>query len=367
MSIERFFSCFDYLEDPRTGNRKCHPLDNILFITLSGILCGCTSFVQIEEFGKARIEFFKKYLDMTPGVPSHDTFGDVFGMLDPNQFAVCFESWTNTIREKVDGDIIAFDGKTVRSSFNKSKGQLPLHLMNVWCCTNKICLAQSRCDVKGNEVQALEYFLDKLDLDKCTVTADAMHCHKKTTELITNAGADYVLGLKGNEKKLHEYCVKQFAAYDGQCESYGFDEKVHGRFDSRIVDFIQIDDKSDRALNGWFNLNSFLRVKSSRTVHGVIKEEVRYYITSLSDNKRTYEASRCHWQIENNCHWVLDNTFDEDRCTVREKNAGENFAYMRKIALNIIGSDKDKRTSYWKIMFRALMNDEALVSLLKKF
>lgn len=367
MSLERYFGCFDSIEDPRTGNNKYHPLDNIIFITLSGILCGCNTFVHIEEFGKARIEFFKKYLDMTHGVPSHDTFGDVFAILDPKQFAECFESWTDTIRDRVDGDIVAFDGKTVKASFNKSKGQSALHLMNVWSCKNKICLAQNRCDIKSNEVQALEYFLEKLDLDNCTVTADAMHCHKKTTKLITDAGADYVLGLKGNEKKLHEYCKNQFAAYDSECESYGFDENKHGRLDSRTVDFIQIDDKSNKALNGWINLNSFLRITSLRTTHGLTKEEVRYYITSLTDNKHAYEASRYHWQIENNCHWVLDNTFDEDRCTVREKNTGENFAYMRKFALNIIGRVKNQTTSYWKIKFRALMNDEVLVSLLQEF
>jgi predicted transposase YbfD/YdcC len=358
--------CFDSLEDPRTGNRTVHSLDNIIFITLSGILCGMTSFAHIAEFGESKIEFFRKHLDIPYGIPSHDTFGDVFKILDPKQFAECFENWTDSIRKKVDGDIVAFDGKTVRASFNRSKGQLPLHLMNVWSCKNKICLAQTRCDVKSNEIQALEYFLEKLDLDKCTVTADAMHCHKKTTKLITDAGADYVLGLKGNEKKLYEYCGEQFSAYESRCESYGFVEKKHGRFDSRTVDFIQIAEKNNKALNGWFNLNSFLRIKSSRTIHGVTKEEVRYYITSLSDNKRAYEASRYHWQIENNCHWVLDNIFKEDRCTVREQNGGENFAHIRKFALNLIGRIKTQKTPYWKIMFRALMYDEVLISLLQE-
>lgn len=366
MCLERFIGCFDSLEDPRTGNRKVHSLDSIIFITLSGILCGCTSFVNIAEFGAYKEEFFRKYLDLPYGTPSHDTLGNVFGLLDPKQFAECFEIWTDSIREKVDGDVIAFDGKTVRSSLNKHKGQLPLHLMNVWSCKNKICLAQTRCDVKSNEVQALEELLGKLVLDKCTITADAMHCHKKTTKLITDAGADYVLGLKGNEKKLYQYCEAQFSANDGNCKRFEVNEKKHGRLDTRIVDFLELDANTDNALSGWLNLNSFLRIKSLRTVNGETRVEVKYYISSLKDNTRAYEASRTHWQIENNCHWVLDNTFCEDRCTVRENNAGENFAYMRKFALNLIGRHKNKKTSYRKIMFKALMKEEALISLLQE-
>lgn len=364
MCIEHFESYFGSIEDKRTGNRKVHPLINILFITLVGVLSGFKTFVEIEDFANERIDYFRKYLELSHGIPSHDTFGNVFAMIDPSQFASCFEEWSQSLRQIISSDIIALDGKSIRSSFDKPKNKLAIHLMNVWSSENSVCLAQMRCDVKSNEVIALEELLQKLDLDQCVVSADAMHCHKDTTSQIAAAGADYVLGLKKNEMRMYNCCVDSFNAACN-IEQITTSEKNHGRVEERIIDFVQVD-ASDNAFNGWINFNGFLRIITSRTEQSKTTTETRYYITSLDGIDKASKAVRYHWQIENNLHWVLDNAFTEDKCRVRVKNAGENLAYIRKIALNLLSKD-EKKISFRRKMLKALINEAYLETILRSF
>lgn len=364
--IAHFESYFGTIEDKRCGNRKVHPLINILFITLVGVTSGFSTFVEIEDFAKARTDYFKKYLDLTYGIPSHDTLGNVFAIIDPAHFAECFENWSSSLRELISSDFIALDGKSIRSSFDKPKNKQPVHLMNVWSSANRVCLAQMRCDVKSNEIIALKELLEKLDLDKCVVSADAMHCHKDTTKQITAAGADYVLGLKKNELKMYTHCVDSFANAGSEIEQIITTEKGHGRIETRIIDFIQVNASENNVFDGWDNVNGFVRITTSRTEVSKTTSEIRYYLASLKDIQNASKAVRYHWQIENNLHWVLDNAFLEDKCRVRDNNAGENFAYIRKIVLNLLTRNKEK-LSFKRMMLKALLDEKYLETLLQSF
>jgi len=265
-------------------------------------------------------------------------FCDIFAIIDSNQFYRCFEEWTSSLREVISDDYIAFDGKSVRSCLEKKKGGIPLHLMNVWSDANSVCLAQMRCDTKSNEVVALESLLGYLSLGACVVSADAMHCHKKTTQIVRKAGADYVLGLKKNEKNLYEHCEKSFADVAAKPIRHQVEEKGHGRKESRVLDLLEIGDPHSAQLRGWQDIKAFARVTSTVERNSREQTEVRYYIASLTDERRVYKAIRHHWGIENKLHWVLDEAFREDRSRVRYKNAGENLATMRKIVLNVLST-----------------------------
>jgi len=326
------------------------------------VICGFKTFVEIEDFANERIDFFRKCLDLRHGIPSHDRLGGVFGIIDSAHFAECFEEWTSSLREAVGSDIVAFDGKSICGSFDVPKNKAPIHLMNVWSSENSICLAQMRCDVKGNEIISLEKLIGRLSLDECVVTADAMHCHKATTRQISEAKANYALGLKKNEIKMYSNCVDSFELKSSEIHTIKTSEKGHGRVEERIIDFLEVDG-SDEKYDGWINFNGFVRITTNRTYRGKSSTETRYYITSLNDIKEASKAVRYHWQIENNLHWVLDNAFSEDKCRLRTKNAGENLAYIRKIALNLFSKD-EKKISIKRKMLKALLNEAYLESIL---
>jgi len=366
MGIEHFEHFFGCIEDKRRGNRKVHPLINILFICVTGVMCGMRGFVEIAEFAQARREHLSKYLDLRHGTPSHDTLGNVLAMIAPEHFGECFERWSDSLRDLVDSDIVAIDGKSIRASFDKPACKLPIHLMSAWSTANSVCLAQCRCDVKGNEIVALEELLTKLVLDKCVVTADAMHCHKRTTKAITDAGADYVLGLKGNEVRMHARCVEAFAG-DAEPVRLTTKDEAHGRYETRIAEFVAVDASAEAAFAGWSNVGGFVRITTSATRNGESRQEVRYYLTSLTDVHQAARAVRYHWQIENNLHWVLDNVFCEDKSRARQGNAGENLAYIRKIVLNVLTKHKQPRRSMRTLMFKALMDPHYLDHLLRSF
>jgi predicted transposase YbfD/YdcC len=366
MGIKGFEHFFGSIEDKRRGNRKVHPLINILFICVVGVMCGMRGFVEIEEFARARKDYLSRYLDLSHGIPSHDTLGNVLSMIDPEHFAECFECWSQSLRDLIDSDIVAIDGKSIRSSLDKAASKLPIHLMSAWSSANSVCLAQARCDTKGNEIEALEELVGKLVLDKCVVTADAMHCHKRTTKAITDAGADYVLGLKGNEVRMHAYCIAAFADVAKPVQLSSKD-KAHGRDETRIAEFVAVDAFPESLFDGWSNVGGFVKITTCATRNGESRQEVRYYLTSLTDAHQAARAVRHHWHIENKLHWVLDNVFSEDKSRVRQDNAGENLAYIRKIVVNVLTKHKLPNKSMRSMMFKALMDPDYLDHLLGSF
>ena len=187
---------FGMLEDPRTGHARRHELLDIIVITLCAVICGADNWVEIEEFGKAKEDWFRRFLRLPNGIPSHDTFGRVFSLLDPDQFATCFMDWVCSVRELAQGEVVAIDGKTLRGCHDRANGRGPLHMVSA--TENRMVLGQTRTSAHSNEVTAIPELLRVLELKGCLVTIDAMGCQRNIAQQVVQGGADYLLAVKGN-------------------------------------------------------------------------------------------------------------------------------------------------------------------------
>ena len=196
-------SHFSIIRDPRRVCGKRHKLEKIFGISVCAIMSGAESWTEVEEFGKAKEEWLSEFLDLENGIPSHDTFGRVFGLIDPEEFQVCFSSWVESLRKHVDKEIVAIDGKTLRRSFDKANEKLPFHIVSAWAHENELSLGQVQVDKKSNEIKAIPKLLKLLALEGCIVTLDAIGCQKEISKQIRAKKADYVLILKSNQKNMY--------------------------------------------------------------------------------------------------------------------------------------------------------------------
>ena len=336
---------FASLKDPRVERTKYHHLLDMLTIAVCAVICGADSWVEIEEFGNAKLTWFRTFLDLPNGVPSHDTFGRVFAALDPEQFQHCFLAWVQAAVAITDDQIVALDGKTLRRSHDRSKGKAAIHMVSAWASANRLVLGQVKVDEKSNEITALPALLQVLALKGCIVTIDAMGCQTDIVKTIVAQEADYVLSLKGNQGTLHREVHELFThaqATQFQDVAHDFHETVnknHGRLEVRrhwmITEAEYLHDVNSK--QRWAGLASIGMVEAERRIGERVSRETRYYIASLGcDAKRFAEAVRGHWGVENSVHWVLDIAFREDESRVRVDNSPQNFAVLRHIALNLL-------------------------------
>jgi predicted transposase YbfD/YdcC len=333
--------------DPRVERTRKHLLTDLLTIAICGFICGVDNWVELEDFGKAKREWFQRFLRLPHGIPSHDTFGRFFAALDPEEFSRCFMRWVKAISEVSEGEVVAIDGKTLRRSFDNASGKAAIHMVSAWASKNSLVLGQVKTEEKSNEITAIPKLLELLYLRGCIVTIDAMGCQREIVERIVEKEADYVISLKGNQGALQQEVELLFT--EARAESFETVphaytetlEKDHGRIERRRywttgkLDSIKEKEK-------WPSLTSVGMVESHRTANEITSTEVRYFISSLpgDDAEKFADAVRSHWSVENNLHWVLDVAFDEDQSRVRKDNAPENMAMLRHVALNLIKADK---------------------------
>lgn len=349
---------FAAMPDPRLDRRKEHELVDILVIAVCTLLCAGESFNDMEDFGNAKYDWFKTFLILRHGIPSHDTFNRVFAALDPKEFLECFLRWTQSLRQAVPQEIVALDGKALRRALNQ--GQDVKYVVSAWAESNGLVLGQLKVADKSNEITAVPELLRVLELGGCIVTLDAMGCQKKIAQEIIEADADYVLALKGNQETVHEE-VKSFldatlaeqhvprpvgaklspaAAGLASLETV---EKDHGRLEiRRYYQSEHLGWFADRAQ--WEGLKSVGMVESIREVGEQKTVERRYYLSSLALHIETFaRAVRSHWGVENKVHWVMDVCFREDQSRARAGYAAENLATLRRLALNMLKRERTKK------------------------
>ena len=346
-------SIFSRLEDPRSGPAKRYGLSEIIVMAICAVLCGADDWVEVADWCEDEGEWLKGFLDLPHGTPSHDTFGDVFRVLDPDVFESCFREWIGGLVGVVK-DIIALDGKTVRGS--KDGSIPPLHLVSAYATSLGLTLGQEGSAGKGNELKAVRALLDTLVLDGCSVTLDALGCQTDIAATIVDKGGDYVLAVKANQKTLSEALAESFETGDtlgwgsADVQHQTTVEKDHGRIETRrAVLVFQIDWLPDAIRKEWPTLGAVGMIETTQEKGTTVSTDRRYFImsrgvTKVGDFSR---AVRAHWGIES-MHWVLDVTFREDACRVRKDQAARNLSLLRKITFAMLRLD----TAYPKSSLR---------------
>jgi predicted transposase YbfD/YdcC len=332
---------FKPLPDPRLRRKRIkHPLLNLVVMALCGTIAGADTWEEIVQFAVDRHDWLSRFLDLSEGVPSHDTFGRVFAALDPVAFQKCLLAWVQRLHEVTQGQIIAIDGKVVREAMARSGKQGPMTLVSAWATANHVCLGQVAGPEGSNELAALPKLLELLDLHGAIVTLDALGCQKEIVAQIVEQGGDYVIAVKGNQEKLeatvHEIMNKALEI-DTQAATIVRTEESHGRHERRLYTAFEVP-HDIAGLADWRGLKSLLMVvRETIDNKGDTHTGIRYYISSLPPQvKQLAAAVRSHWSIENNMHWVLDVAFREDRNRAQAEHSQANLGVLRRTALSML-------------------------------
>lgn len=376
--VARFFRD---LPDPRAPN-VVHRLHDILVVALCAVICGADGWAEVEVFGRSKLPWFKTFLDLPGGIPSHDTFGRVFARLDPDAFERCFVAWTSAVAEASGGGrLIAVDGKGIRRSFEHAWDKSGMaHLVSAFVDANHMVFAQAAVAGKSNELGAIPRVLALLDLDGATVTIDAIGCQRDVARRVVEGGGDYVLAVKGNQPALHagvkalldEAVLGSFRGMShGYCEQT--DGGGHGRVETRrawVTDEVRW--LGEELLAQWPGLSggSVGVVESVRQdlgdLTGRVTTERRYFISSRggTDAAAFADAVRGHWSVENRLHWQLDVSFREDERRIRKGHGAENYSRLCRLALNLLKRDRTVKIGVHGKRLKAGWDEHYLLRLL---
>jgi predicted transposase YbfD/YdcC len=369
-NIEKYFGG---LKDPRVERSKEHKLIDILVIAICAIICGANDWEAVAEYGRDNQTWFKTFLALPSGIPSHDTFWRVFGALDPEQFQNCFVAWIQAVSQVTADEIIAVDGKDVRGSHDKGLGRKAIDMVSAWATSNRLVLGQRKVDDKSNEITAIPGLLRTLMIRGCIVTIDAMGCQSEIAETIVDQGADYILQLKENQGLLYADTHLLFTDLEQSgFTAYAYDtdkttEKDHGRIEIRQAWTISDAELLARLRNAdhFKNLQTVMKVRHERRIDKTVTVEEHYYISSLAMTAtHLLAAKRAHWQIENSLHWVLDIAFREDASRLHKGNGAQNFAILRHIALNALKQETSVKLGLYNKRLKAAWNHNYLLKVL---
>jgi predicted transposase YbfD/YdcC len=343
----RLADVFVTITDPPQAAKVEHDLVELLVVAVNGVLVGADTFVEIELWAKERLDWLRGYLRLENGIPSHDTFGRLFGLIDPDEFEAAFRRWVGEILPALGPDtVVAIDGKTSRRSGKVDA--TPLHLVSAFAAGVGLVLGQRATTEKSNEKTAIPELLATLALEGCIVTIDAMGTQASIAQAIRDRGADYILAVKDNQPTLADSMRDFYVRFKAVPQPTPHTvvetiEKDHGRIETRrCFAFDQLDCLAKP--EQWPDLKSFAVIESERCINGKTSFEQRFYISSLpADAGRLANAIRAHWAVENSLHWCMDVTFADDQMRARSGHAAHNLAVLKHITLNLIRLDPIKR------------------------
>ena len=347
--VSRIYEHFENVSDPRVNRGGNYPLLEMVFVALCGAICDCNAWTDVATFGQCKLAWFRKFLPFEEGIPSHDTFTEVFARLDTVEFYAALESWARDIARSLRGETVAFDGKTLRGSFDKAAGKSALHSVSAWACGLRMCMALKSVADKSNEIPAVQQLIDLLDLQGAIVTADAMHCQTETAEKIIAKEADYVLMVKGNQEtlqtELQDTIMQAFDEEHPRMRRHRRCEKNRDRRETREVTVLPVPTDSP-VFQRWAGIKTIGSIYRSREITARLEESQEYFISSLPCKVRAIgKHLRSHWSTENSQHHVLDVTFTEDASRIRRGNGPEVTSVFRRLALNILQRDTSLKGS----------------------
>lgn len=366
---ESFLDFSSQLSDHRLDRNKLHGVEEILFLMLCALICGCEGWRDTERYGHFKLEFLRTFFPYTHGIPSDDTLRRFFRHLDPISFQTAFTTFVQRWNLETNQHI-AIDGKVSRHSFDGENN--PLHLVSAFASDCRLVLAQEKVAQKSNEITAIPTLLNLLKLDQSVVTIDAMGCQKEIAQCIRDRNGDYVLSLKGNQGSLHQD-VRLLFQDESLWKAFEVDHhqtvdgSEHGRLETRICRVVEMPPEW-KTHHAWKDLQTLVEITSQREIKGVVTEEKRYYISSLpKDAKRLAQAVRSHWSIENSLHWILDVSFRDDDSRIRKGYAPQNIATVKHMALNLLQKTKTKRDSIKQLRKSAGWDNNTLLTILHNF
>jgi predicted transposase YbfD/YdcC len=325
----------------------------------------------MELFGLEKSAWLSTFLELPHGIPSHDTFGDIFAALEPREVQRCFMEWVETIREKISGEVVAIDGKTICGSKDIPKNKRAVHVVSAWASQNGLVLGELATAEKSNEITAIPELLKLLHLKGCIVTIDAMGTQKDIAKTIIESDADYVLAVKENQPTLHSDISEYFASEKEEIKERGgyakTTEKSHGRYEQRecyaTTDILWLHGREE-----WNGLSGIGMIISERQKVGsdTVERAVHYVIYSKEDMtaEELLRAKRQHWSIENNLHWTLDVIFGEDNSRMRLGNCAENVSVFRHLAINLIKNEKSSKGSLNLKRKRCMLSQDYLLKVI---
>ena len=340
---ESLIEHFSKLEDPRVDRNKKHELIDVIVLCVCAVVSGAEGWSDIEEFGRTKLEWLRRYVPLANGIPVDDTIARIISALSVRGFQECFMSWMEDVVKLSGGEVIAVDGKTHRRTHDRRRGMKALHMVSAWACGNGVVLGQVKTEEKSNEITAVPELLDKLELSGCIVTLDAMGCQRAIAKQVKEGGGDYVLGVKGNQKQLDREVRQYFdAAGEKDFECDGIQSEVtvedgHGRVEYRSY-YLSTALSALSDVKKWHGLKAIGMVESERYIGGRASIEQRYYITSFENVESFRQAVRSHWGIENELHWRLDVTFREDETRLLHKQPPAHVKRRRSVLREHVGA-----------------------------
>ena len=367
---EGFLDFFISLDDPRSTRNRLYTMSEILLCTLSAAICGAEGWQDVEDFGKAKMDYLRQFLPYKNGIPSDDTFRRFYRALDPEHFQELFRDWIKNLHIKNgDENVIAIDGKASRHSFDGDGNML--HMVSAYATEARLVLAQEKVSEKSNEITAIPQLIEWLDIKGNIITIDAMGCQFEIGDLILKKEGDYIFSLKGNQGHFFDD-IQLFLSDSKQIsklEMYEEYDKGHGRIETRTCWVCTNVSWLQTAHPRWKSIQSIIRIDSVRDIKGKIYTETRFCISSMIANPQKFlSAIRSHWAIENNLHWVLDMSFNDDHSRIRKENAPQVMAVVRHIALNLLQLTKNqmKRQSIKRLRKNAGWDDSILTTILSQ-
>lgn len=343
--MKTLYNYINILEDTRDIRGKKHKLTDIIIMTIYGVLCGYTDFVNMADFLKLHEQYFIDLLNLENGVPSHDTFSRVFSLIDSKKFIDIFIEWIKDIVNQK-GLHVAIDGKAIKSARDKvNNGSIP-YILSGFLCDIGLSIGQIKVDDKSNEITAIPELLDLIDVKGKIITIDAIGTQEEiANKIVYEKKAAYILKVKDNQKDLKDD-IKTYFDLGIKNDSPDIDiletayEKDHGRIEKRTY-YISYDVSCIHNKKKWQSVKAIGRMDVYREENGKVTITKNYYILSQQFSTETFKnVTREHWNIECSLHWRLDVILNEDHSTNKKDNSIDNLAIIRKIIFNLAQLDK---------------------------